>query len=79
MIEPICERGVVCKFLEKKIESYSYPVSARSDFTIKGKQLSYYCEHPKVLKKNISPKLLNNKMKYSCCELKTTNILEDFR
>lgn len=78
MIKPICERGVTCIFLDKKIEDYSYPIHARSEIMKTGKRLSYRCKHPKVLEKHIIPKRLTHEKKFKSCELKTTNTIGDF-
>ena len=78
MIKPICERGATCIFLTKIITSYSYPISARSSFMVTGKILNYCCNHPKILKKHISPKMLTHENKFSSCKIKTTNTIGDF-
>lgn len=80
MIKPICERGSICIFLVKSIEKYSYPINSMSDKMKSGEELVYYCTNPVKLKNKTCLKkmLLNHKKKFASCELKTTNILEEF-
>lgn len=78
MIKPICERGKICIFLKKEIEEYSYPLSARSQFIIRGKRLVYYCNNPKRFDKWQLPKALTHEEKFKKCGSKVTNKLVEF-
>jgi len=78
MIKPICERGKKCLYLIKKIEEYSYNPFPRSQFTLKGKELCYYCNNPKRFSKWLIPKKLAHEQKFKECGFKVTDKLEQF-
>ena len=78
MIKPICEKGIKCVFSEKRIETYLFPLHARSQIILKGKELVYYCTNPRKLRSYEMEKRLTHKEKFAECGFKTTNRLEDF-
>jgi len=78
MIKPICERGKVCLYLKKEIRKYEYPLHARSQFMVKGKELCYFCNNPKRFDKYRLPKLLTHEEKFRKCGFKVTDKLEVF-
>lgn len=78
MIKPICERGKKCLFLKKEIREYSYPLHARSEIMIKGKEIVYLCNNPKKFDSWRLPKSLNHEEKFKMCKHKATNKLEEF-
>lgn len=78
MIKPICERGKKCIYLKKEIKEYSYPLRARSQIIISGKELVYLCNNPKKFDSWRLPKELNHEEKFKGCSFKVTNKLEEF-
>lgn len=78
MIEPICERGKKCVFLKKEIRKYSYPIHARSQIMVTGKEMIYYCCNPKKYDEYRIPKILSHEEKFKMCKHKVTNKLEEF-
>lgn len=78
MIKPICERGKKCVFLVKKIRQYSYPIYARSEIMVNGKELVYLCNNPKKFDEYRIPKMLTHEKKFRMCKHKVTNKLEEF-
>lgn len=77
-MKPICERKETCIFLEKEIVYYSYPIHARSNIMVSGKQLNYYCTNPKKVDSLIGKKILSHEAKYKKCGFKATKKLGDF-
>jgi len=78
MIEPICEKGKVCVYLTKKIADYSYSPFPRSDYTVTGKELIYYCNNPMKFDNWRLPKALTHEEKFRMCKYKVTDKLEEF-
>jgi len=78
VIKPICERGKKCVFLTKEIREYSYPIHARSQVIIKGKELIYFCNNPMKFDSWRLPKKLSHAEKFRMCKYKVTNKLEEF-
>lgn len=78
MKEIICERGKKCVYSIKEIRDYSYPLYARSQFMVIGKEVCHSCNNPKKFHKWQLPKLLTHAEKFRMCKQKVTNKLEEF-
>lgn len=78
LIKPICERGRKCVYLIKEIKEYSYPLYAKSQVIVTGKELCYFCNNPQKFDSYRLPKKLTHAEKFKMCEHKVTNQLDEF-